>query len=63
MYKCANTASDPLVNAYEKVMEFTYHYELNKYVSIAPFYQLYIDPAYRNVSTVSATGIQAYLAF
>ena len=63
VYKCANTASDPLVNAYEKVLEFTYHYELNKYISIAPFYQLYIDPAYRNVSTVSATGLQAHVEF
>ena len=63
VYKCADTDTSELVNAYEKVMELTYHYELNQYVSIAPFYQLYIDPAYRNVSTVSATGIQAYLQF
>ncbi len=62
-YKCANTDTNKLVNAYEKVIELTYHFELNNYVSLAPFYQLYIDPAYRDVSTVSATGIQAYVAF
>ena len=62
-YKCANTDTNKLVNAYEKGIELTYHFELNNYVSLAPFYQLYIDPAYRDVSTVSATGIQAYVAF
>ena len=44
-------------------MAFTYRINLNEYLSVAPFYQLYIDPAYRDVSTVSATGLQAHLLF
>lgn len=63
VYKGADTFESPLVNEFEKVLEFTYRVQLNDYVSIAPFYQLYIDPAYRSVSTVSATGIQAHLLF
>ncbi len=62
-YKCANTDTNPLVNAYEKVIEFTYRYHVNDFISLAPFYQLYIDPAYRDVSTVSATGLQAHFEF
>ena len=63
IYKGADTANSRLVNEYEKVMEFTYRINLNEYLSVAPFYQLYIDPAYRDVSTVSATGLQAHLVF
>ncbi len=63
IYKCADKAGCRLVNEYEKVVEFTYRYNLNEYISFAPFYQLYIDPAYRDVSTVSATGLQAHLSF
>ena len=63
IYKGADTAQGRLVNEYEKVMEFTYRINLNEYLSVAPFYQLYIDPAYRDVSTVSATGLQAHLVF
>jgi hypothetical protein len=63
VYKGADTYESPLVNEFEKVLEFTYRVQLNDYVSIAPFYQLYIDPAYRDVSTVSATGLQAHLLF
>jgi hypothetical protein len=44
-------------------MELTYRVQLNDYLSVAPFYQLYIDPAYRDTSTVSATGLQAHLLF
>lgn len=62
-YKGADKAGCRLVNAYEKVMEFTYLVNVNQYLSLAPFYQLYIDPAYRDVSTVSATGVQAHLLF
>ena len=62
-YKGADKYGCRLVNAYEKVMEFTYRVQLNDYLSVAPFYQLYIDPAYRDVSTVSATGLQAHLLF
>ncbi len=62
-YKGADKAGCRLVNAYEKVMEFTYRVNVNQYLSLAPFYQLYIDPAYRDVSTVSATGVQAHLLF
>ena len=62
-YKGADKAGCRLVNAYEKVMEFTYRVNVNQYLSLAPFYQLYIDPAYRSVSTVSATGIQAHFLF
>lgn len=63
VYKGSDTYSQRLVNEYEKVLEFTYRVQLNSYISIAPYYQLYIDPAYRSVSTVSATGIQAHLQF
>lgn len=63
IYKGADKAGCRLVNHYEKVMEFTYRVNVNEYLSLAPFYQLYIDPAYRTVSTVSATGVQAHLAF
>ena len=63
VYKCGDGDSTPLVNEFEKVMELTYRVQLNDYVSIAPYYQLYIDPAYRNVSTVSATGLQAHVEF
>lgn len=63
IYKGADTANRRLVNEYEKVMEFTYRINLNEYLSVAPFYQLYIDPAYRDVSTVSTTGLQAHLVF
>ncbi|MBR6576071.1 MAG: carbohydrate porin, partial [Akkermansia sp.] len=63
VYKGADTYESRLVNEYEKVLEFTYRVQLNSYLSIAPFYQLYIDPAYRSVSTVSATGIQAHFLF
>ena len=52
-----------LENAYEKVLEFTYNIKLNKYFTIAPYYQVYFTPAYRDVSTVSATGIQAHFSF
>ena len=62
-YKGADKYGCRLVNAYEKVMELTYRVQLNDYLSVAPFYQLYIDPAYRDVSTVSATGLQAHLLF
>lgn len=63
VYKGADKTGCRLVNAYEKVMELTYRVNVNSYLSLAPFYQLYIDPAYRNVSTVSATGVQAHLLF
>ncbi|MBR1982945.1 MAG: carbohydrate porin [Akkermansia sp.] len=63
VYKCADTGTKDLVNEYEKVIELTYRYHVNDYISLAPFYQLYIDPAYRDTSTVSATGVQAHLAF
>lgn len=63
VYKGANLPQRRLVNEYEKVLEFTYRVQLNDYISVAPFYQLYIDPAYRSVSTVSATGLQAHLLF
>lgn len=63
IYKGSDSGSNRLVNEYEKVMEFTYRYNVNEYLSLAPFYQLYIDPAYRDVSTVSATGLQAHLLF
>ena len=63
VYKGADKAGCRLVNAYEKVLELTYRVNVNSYLSLAPFYQLYIDPAYRNVSTVSATGVQAHLLF
>ncbi len=62
-YKGADKYGCRLVNAYEKVMELTYRVQLNDYLSVAPFYQLYIDPAYRDTSTVSATGLQAHLLF
>ena len=63
VYKCGDGDNTPLVNAYEKVIELTYRFQLNNYVSVAPYYQLYIDPAYRDVSTVSATGLQAHVEF
>ena len=63
VYKCGDGDKAPLVNAYEKVIELTYRVQVNDYMSIAPYYQLYIDPAYRNVSTVSATGLQAHVEF
>jgi len=63
IYKGSDKGLTRLVNEYEKVMEITYRINLNDYVSLAPFYQLYIDPAYRDVDTVSATGIQAHLLF
>lgn len=62
-YKGADTHTQKLVNEFEKVLELTYRVQLNRYISVAPFYQLYIDPAYREVSTVSATGIQAHFLF
>ena len=62
-YKGADKYGCRLVNDYEKVMELTYRVQLNDYLSVAPFYQLYIDPAYRDTSTVSATGLQAHLLF
>ena len=62
-YKGADKYGCRLVNAYEKVMELTYRVQLNDYLSVAPFYQLYIDPAYRDTTTVSATGLQAHLLF
>ena len=62
-YKGADKYNCRLVNAYEKVMELTYRVQLNDYLSVAPFYQLYIDPAYRDTTTVSATGLQAHLLF
>ena len=40
-----------------------YNIKLNKYFTIAPYYQVYFTPAYRDVSTVSATGIQAHFSF
>lgn len=63
VYKGADKAGCRLVNHYEKVLELTYRYYATSNISFAPFYQLYIDPAYRNVSTVSATGIQAHIEF
>ena len=63
VYKCGDGDAAPLVNEYEKVIELTYRVQVNDYVSVAPYYQLYIDPAYRNVSTVSATGLQAHVEF
>ena len=63
VYKCGDGDAAPLVNEYEKVIELTYRVQVNDYVSVAPYYQLYIDPAYRTVSTVSATGLQAHVEF
>lgn len=62
IYK-GNDETQTLVNAYEKVLEFTYNIKLNKYFTVAPYYQIYFTPAYRDVSTVSATGLQAHFAF
>ena len=44
-------------------MELTYRFQLTGNISVAPYYQLYIDPAYRDTSTVSATGLQAHIEF
>ncbi|MBO5683709.1 MAG: carbohydrate porin [Akkermansia sp.] len=63
VYKCGDGDAAPLVNEYEKVIELTYRVQVNDYMSVAPYYQLYIDPAYRTVSTVSATGLQAHVEF
>lgn len=62
IYKGSDEGNDR-VNKYEKVLEFTYNIQLNKYFTLAPYYQLYIDPAYRDTNTVSATGVQAHFAF
>ncbi len=63
IYKGADTDTRKLENEYEKVLELTYRVKLNDYFSFAPYYQVYFDPAYRTVSTVSAAGVQAHLSF
>lgn len=63
IYKGAETDTKKLVNEFEKVLEFTYNMQVNKYITVAPYFQVYFDPAYRSVSTVSATGLQAHLSF
>ena len=63
IYKGADTDTKKLVNEFEKVLEFTYRVKVNDNLSFAPYYQVYFDPAYRNVSTVSATGVQAHFSF
>ncbi len=63
VYKCGDKDATPLVNEFEKVMELTYRFQLTGNISVAPYYQLYIDPAYRDTSTVSATGLQAHIEF
>lgn len=63
IYKCGDGDKSPLVNEFEKVIELTYRFWLNNNISIAPYFQLYIDPAYRDISTVSATGLQTHLEF
>ena len=45
------------------MLECTYRVKVNDNLSFAPYYQVYFDPAYRNVSTVSATGVQAHFSF
>lgn len=62
IYK-GNDETRKLENSYEKVLEFTYNVQLGKNFTIAPYYQVYFTPAYRDVSTVSATGIQAHYSF
>lgn len=63
IYKGADTDTKKLVNEFEKVLECTYRVKVNDNLSFAPYYQVYFDPAYRNVSTVSATGVQAHFSF
>lgn len=63
IYKGADTDTQKLENEFEKVLEMTYRIKVNDFFSFAPYYQVYFDPAYRNVSTVSATGVQAHLSF
>lgn len=61
LYKGADTAK--LVNEHEKVLEFTYNLQVNSNITVAPYYQIYFNPAYRTTSTVSAAGVQAHLSF
>lgn len=63
LYKGAETATKKLENEFEKVLEFTYRVNVNEHLSFAPYYQVYFDPAYRSVSTVSAAGVQAHFSF
>ncbi len=63
IYKGADTDTKKLVNEFEKVLECTYRVKVNDNLSFAPYYQVYFDPAYRNVNTVSATGVQAHFSF
>lgn len=63
IYKGADTDTQDLVNEFEKVLEVTYNVKLNSYFTIAPYYQVYFDPAYRNVSAISATGVQVHFSF
>ncbi|MBR5523560.1 MAG: carbohydrate porin [Akkermansia sp.] len=63
LYKGADTDTKHLVNEFEKVLEFTYRVKINDNFSFAPYYQVYFNPAYRDVSTVSATGVQAHFSF
>ena len=63
VYKCGDRDATPLVNEFEKVMELTYRFQLTSNISVAPYFQLYIDPAYRDTTRVSATGMQAHIEF
>lgn len=63
LFKGADTASSPLVNEHEKILECMYRVQLNQYFYLAPYFQLIKDPAYRDTDYASATGIQAGFVF
>ncbi len=59
----ADTDTSPTINDHEKIFECTYRVQLNQYFFLAPYFQLIMEPAYRDIDHASATGIQAGFVF
>lgn len=63
VFKGADTETNRTVNRREKVFEALYRVQLSDAAYITPYFQLILDPAYRDVSHASATGIQVGYVF
>ncbi len=63
MYKGADSGSSPLVNEFEKILEFMYRVQINDFVYSSVYYQMIMDAAYRDKDFASAAGIQFGINF
>ena len=63
MFKGGESGVSPLVNEFEKILEFTYHVQMNDYMYTSFYYQMIMDAAYRDRDFASASGVQVGFSF